>query len=59
MGGGYLRLKLLVRIVVDYAETRISNFVIEYRYLRKTISSCSCGARVEQIEVEYLVTLSL
>ena len=29
-GGGYLRLQLHVRVVVDYADTRFSSFVIEY-----------------------------
>ena len=63
----YLKKKLGVRVVNDYADTRISNFVIEY--LRKnerfceTVFACSYGAQVESFKpkkmVENLVELSL
>ena len=43
--GGYLRLKLRVSELVDYADMRISNFVIEYfrenEKVRETVLACS------------------
>ena len=47
--------------VVDYADTRLSNFVIEE--IRKSVTSFSYGAQIEffrqKNKVEKLLTLSL
>ena len=47
-GGGYLRLKLFVCVVVQCVDTRFSNFVIEYlpenEKVRETVLGCSRGA---------------
>ena len=49
--GAYLRLKLHVWVVVDYAETRFLNFVIKYlcenEKIRETVLGCSFGAQVK------------
>ena len=50
----YLKKKLRVREVNDYAGTRVSNFGIEYlrgnEKVRGTIFVCSYGAQVESLK---------
>ena len=46
--------KTCISVVVDYADTRFSNFVIakvcENEKIRDTILACSCGAQIESNE---------
>ena len=55
--GGYQRLELRVRIVVDYADTRISSCVIEY--VRENEKVCETKTFEQKIEVENFVTLPI
>ena len=62
--GGYLRLKLCARVVVDYADRRISNFLIEchwgnvkYKKLGWKISCC-CSFKVAS-DIEYAHSLGI
>ena len=52
--GVYLRIKFSVRVVVDYAVMRFSNYKIEYprknEKVRETILACSHVAKVESFE---------
>ena len=59
----YLKKILRVRIVVDYADTRLLYFEIEYlcekEKVCKTVFACSYGAQVKSLKQKNLVTLSL
>ena len=50
----YLKKKLLVSIVADYADTRLSNFALAYlrenKKVRDTVVACSYGAQVESFK---------
>ena len=50
----YLKKKLLVSIVADYADTRLSNFALAYlrenEKVRDTVVACSYGAQVESFK---------
>ena len=52
--GSYLWLKTRVREVVEYADTQVSNFAIEYlrgnEKGRKTFLACPYGAQVESFK---------
>ena len=50
--------KLRVSVVTDYADTRCSNFAIEYlrenKEVRETVCVSSCGAQVESFKPKKL-----
>ena len=52
----YLKKKIGIRVVVDFMDTRFSNFAIKYlrenKKFRKTIFSCSYGAHVESLKTK-------